>query len=67
MFQISFVNLIDEVPMWTKAEIKELRNDTSLKAAFVDGNIQQTFGNQFDRVKFIYNFANTILAASVNT
>jgi len=67
MFKISFVSLIDEVSMWTKAEIKELRNDISLKAAFVNGNIQQTFGSQFDRVKFIYNFANTILAAFVNT
>jgi len=53
--------------MWTKVEIKESRNDVSLKAAFVDGNIQQIFGSQFDSVKFINNFANTILAAFVNT
>jgi len=67
MFRISFVIPIDEVPMWTKVEIKESRNDVSLKAAFVDGNIQQIFGSQFDSVKFINNFANTILAAFVNT
>jgi hypothetical protein len=53
--------------MWTKDEIKESRNDVSLKAAYVDRNIQQIFGNQFDSVKFINNFANTILAAFVNT
>jgi hypothetical protein len=66
-FQISFVILIDEVPVWTKGEIRESRNDLSLKAAFVDGNIQQIFGSQFESVKFINNFANTILVAVVNT
>jgi hypothetical protein len=67
MFQISFVIVIDEVLMWTKVEIKELRNGISLKAAFVDENIQQILGDQFDSVKFIKNFANTVLAAFVNT
>ena len=67
MFQISFVIPIDEVPMWTKVEIKESRNDISLKAAFVDRNMQQIFGTQFDSVKFINNFSNKILAAFVNT
>jgi len=49
--------------MWTKVEIKELRNGVSLKAAFVDRNIQQIFGSQFDSVKFINNFSNTKVAA----
>jgi hypothetical protein len=66
MFQISFVILIDEVPMWTKVEIKELQNGIHLKAAFVDGNMQQISGSQFVSVEFINNVANTILAACVN-
>ena len=36
--------------MWTKAEIKELLDNVNLKAAFIDRNIQQIFGSQFDSV-----------------
>jgi hypothetical protein len=36
-------------------EITDLRNGFSLKAAFIDGNIQQIFGSPFDNVTFIKN------------